>query len=256
MPYLKTETDARGVTTILLNRPERYNAMNRALMDEFSITLEKLRSNTRILVIAGDGKHFCAGADINWMKQSIELSEAENHEDAMALSNLLDGLNTFSCPTIARVHGAALGGGTGLICCCDIVVADETCTFSFSETRLGILPATISPYALAAIGARAARRYFLTGEKFDALEAYRLGLVHDVCSTDNLNNRVEEKIAELLASGPLAQSAAKRLIADVHGKPVDTALREELATRLAKIRASSEAQEGLGAFLEKRKPNW
>jgi methylglutaconyl-CoA hydratase len=256
MAYLKTNTDEQGVTTITLNRPEQFNAMNRALMDEFTITLDKLNSNTRILVIAGAGKHFCAGADIQWMKESVTLTDEQNHEDAMALSNMLFKLDTFKCPTIARVQGAALGGGTGLICCCDIVIADESAKFAFSEVRLGIIPATISPYALAAIGARAARRYFLTGERFDAVEAYRLGLIHNVCSADNLDNRVNEQISELLSCGPAAQGAAKELIAAVKEKPIDLPLREQLASKLASIRASNEAQEGLGAFLEKRNANW
>lgn len=256
MAYLTTQTDVRGVTTLTLNRPDLYNVMDRGFIDELKITLDKLSSNTRILVIKGAGKHFCAGADINWMKQSAELSDEQNQADAMALSDMLDTLNSFSHPTIARVQGAALGGGTGLICCCDIVVASESAKFAFSEVKLGIMPATISPYALAAIGARAARRYFLTAEHIDSLDAYRLGLVHDVCSTENLDHRVEEKIAVLLQCGPQAQSASKQLIADVAGRPIDDTLRQELSSRLAGIRAGNEAQEGLGAFLEKRQPNW
>ncbi|MFK7855344.1 MAG: enoyl-CoA hydratase-related protein [Granulosicoccus sp.] len=256
MAYLTTRTDDRGVTTLTLNRPDQYNALDRSFLDEFKITLDKLGSNTRILVIAGAGKHFCAGADINWMKQSAELSDEENQADAMALSDMLDTLNSFSRPTIARVQGAALGGGTGLVCCCDIVVASESAKFAFSEVKLGIMPATISPYALAAIGARAARRYFLTAEHIDAVDAYRLGLVHDVCSTENLDHRVEEQITALLQCAPLAQSATKKLINDVAGRPIDKALRESLSSRLADIRAGEEAQEGLGAFLDKRPPPW
>ncbi len=256
MNYFNTQTDTRGVTTITLSRPDNYNAMNREFIDAFTATLTKLRSNTRILVIAAIGKHFCSGADINWMKKSVDLSEEQNIADAMALSNMLETLDTFATPTIAKVHGAALGGGTGLVSCCDIVVAAEDARFSFSEVRLGIIPATISPYALAAVGKRAARRYFLTGEQFDVLEAYRLGLVHDVCSTDNLNTRVEEKITSLLCGGPNAQIEAKKLINDVAHKPVDSALREQLSARLAKIRTGAEAQEALTAFLEKRTPNW
>lgn len=256
MAYLTTQTDDRGVTTLTLNRPDRHNALDRAFLDEFKITLDKLGSNTRILVIAGAGKHFCAGADINWMKQSVDLSDEENKADAMALSDMLDTLNCFSRPTIARVQGAALGGGTGLVCCCDIVVASESAKFAFSEVKLGIMPATISPYALAAIGARAARRYFLTAEQIDAVDAYRLGLVHDVCSTENLDHRVEEQITALLQCAPLAQGASKQLINDVAGRPIDNTLRESLSLRLANIRAGEEAQEGLGAFLEKRPPYW
>lgn len=256
MSYFSTQTDTRGVTTITLDRPDNYNAMNREFIDAFTATLDKLRSNTRILVIAANGKHFCSGADVNWMKQSVALSEEQNINDAMALSDMLEALNTFATPTIAKVHGAALGGGTGLVSCCDIVVAAEDARFSFSEVRLGIIPATISPYALAAIGKRAARRYFLTGEQFDVLEAYRLGLVHDVCSTDNLDTRVEEKITSLMCCGPKAQIEAKKLITDIADKPVDTTLRQGLAARLASIRTGSEAQEALSAFLEKRTPNW
>ncbi|MFK7995913.1 MAG: enoyl-CoA hydratase-related protein [Granulosicoccus sp.] len=256
MSYLSIQTDDRGVTTITFDHVQTFNAMNREFMEELTISLEELPGNTRIVVLAANGKHFCAGADINWMKQSAKLTDKENQADAMALSNMLQRLNTINYPTIAKVHGAALGGGTGVVCCCDIVVASEDARFAFSEVKLGIIPATISPYALAAIGARAARRYFLTGEKIDAVEAYRIGLIHDVCSADNLNNRVEEKITSLLSGAPLAQSAAKILIGDVSGAEVNDTLREQLASRLATIRTGNEAQEGLGAFLEKRIPEW
>ncbi len=255
MSYVSTQTDSRGVTTITFDRPDVANAMNREFMDELTVTLTKLRSNTRILVIAAKGRHFCAGADINWMKQSASLSDEENQADAMALSTLLQTLDRFACPTIARVSGAAMGGGTGIVSCCDIVVAAEDSKFAFTEVKLGLIPATISPYALAAIGARAARRYFLTGEIIDAVEAYRLGLVHDVCSTDNLDIRVEEKISVLLSGGPTAQQAAKQLIVEVANQPVTDELRQQLASRLAGIRTSDEAQDRLSAFLEKRGPD-
>ena len=255
MAYLSTQTDTRGVTTITFDRPSAANAMNREFIDELTVTLTKLRSNTRVLVIAANGKHFCAGADINWMKQSAELSPEENLADSMALSTLLNTLDTFICPTIARVHGSAMGGGTGLVSCCDIVVAAEDSKFAFTEVKLGLIPATISPYALAAVGSRAARRYFLTGEVIDAVEAYRLGLVHDVCSTDNLDNRVEEKISALLSVGRAAQQAAKQLIVDVANRPVTDELRQQLASRLAAIRTGDEAQERLNAFLDKRTPD-
>ena len=256
MSYLNTRTDSHGVTTIELNRPETYNAMDRHFFDELTTTINELKGNTRVLVLTGTGKHFCAGADIQWMKQSAELSDEENRADAMALSNMLEALNTFTCPTIAKVHGAALGGGTGIVSCCDIVVASEDARFAFSEVRLGIIPATISPYAIAAIGARAARRYFLTGEQFDAMEAYRLGLVHDVCSTGNLDHSVNFILESLFKGGPSAQYNAKQLIMDVAGQDVTDKLREELSTRLARVRTSPEAQEGLGAFLNKRSAEW
>ncbi|NND91800.1 MAG: hypothetical protein HKN42_13145 [Granulosicoccus sp.] len=256
MAYLKTETDKRGVSTITLNRPENHNAMDRGFIDEFSQALGHLNSNTRVLVITASGRHFCGGADIKWMRASAELSETENMADAMALSNLLETLNAFSKPTIARVSGAALGGGTGLVCCCDIVVADDTAQFGFPEVRLGILPATISPYVIAAIGPRLARRYFLTGERIDSLEAYHLGMIHDVCSADTIQRHVEDQISALLEGGSEAQSATKQLIRDVTHRPVDETLRTELARRLAHIRAGTEAQEGLKAFLEKRPARW
>ena len=256
MSYISTETDSRGVCTITFDRQDTYNAMNRQFMDEFTEALEKLQSNIRLLVIAGSGKHFCAGADIQWMKQSAELSAAENHEDAMALSNLLHTLDTFSCPTIAKVQGAALGGGTGVVCCCDIVIAEDDARFAFSEVRLGIIPATISPYSIAAIGSRAARRYFLTGEQIDATQAHRIGLVHTVCSANELDSELEKVIGALLMSAPGAQAQAKKLIADVAGAERNEKLREGLAKRLGAIRTGEEAQEGLGAFLAKRSPDW
>ena len=256
MSYLTVETDHRGVTTLTLNRPRQHNALNRQLIDELTETLYALHQPTRVLVLASNGNNFCAGADINWMREGASLGEEGNRDDALAFSNCLKALNDFPKPTIARVQGAALGGGTGIVCCCDIVVANEAARFAFSETRLGIIPATISPYALQAIGPRQARRYFLTAEAIDALEAYRIGLVHDVCSSDNLHRRVEEKISELLECSSTAQGAAKQLIPEVAGRIIDDDLREQLAALLAAIRATDDAQEGLAAFLEKRPARW
>lgn len=256
MAYITKVTDTRGVTTLNLNRPDNYNALDRHFIDEITATVNRLDTETRILLISANGKHFCAGADINWMKASASLTDEQNREDAMAFSNMLDAVNTFDRPTIARIHGAALGGGTGLACCCDIVVASETAQFAFSEVKLGIIPATISPYSIAAIGSRAARRYFLTGERITSSEAYRIGLVHDVCALTDLDSVIEEHIKSLLSASPKAQIAAKKLIADVTGKNIDLSLRTGLGDRLATIRASQEAQEGLSAFLEKRPANW
>ncbi|MDB4223457.1 enoyl-CoA hydratase-related protein [Granulosicoccus sp.] len=256
MAYLTKDTDTRGVTTLTLNRPDNFNALDRAFIDELTATVNSLDSKTRILVISANGKHFCAGADINWMKASVSLSDEQNREDAMAFSNMLNAVNSFDRPTLARIHGAALGGGTGLACCCDIVVASDSAQFAFSEVKLGIIPATISPYSIAAIGSRAARRYFLTGERIDSNEAHRLGLVHDVCALDDLDSTLEEHIKSLLSASSQAQIEAKRLIADVTGKDIDLPLRTSLGDRLATIRASKDAQEGLSAFLEKRPANW
>jgi len=256
MTYISKDTDIRGVTTLTLNRAENYNALNRNFIDELTETVNELDSETRILVISANGKHFCAGADINWMKASALLSDDQNREDAMAFSNMLNAVDTFKHPTLARIHGAALGGGTGLACCCDIVVASENAQFAFSEVKLGIIPATISPYSIAAIGSRAARKYFLTGERINANDAYRLGLVHDVCELSQLEATVEQHIESLLRASPQAQIEAKKLISDVAGKEIDLSLRTSLGDRLATIRASDEAQEGLTAFLEKRPANW
>jgi len=225
-------------------------------MEQLTASLENLRSSTRVLVLAAKGKHFCAGADINWMKQSVHLTAAQNHEDAMVLSDMLQALNTFPHPTIAKVQGAAMGGGTGLVCCCDIVVATENSRFAFSEVKLGIMPATISPYAIQAIGHRAARRYFQSAEIIRAPEAFRLGLVHDVCAQEDLDKNVQEKISALMQCGPHAQTYTKQLIARVAGEAITDELRNDLAAALAKIRTSDEAQEGLGAFLDKRKAQW
>lgn len=256
MKFLSIESDKRAVATITFNRPEAFNAMNRQFMDELLAALQELSGTVRVLVLAANGKHFCAGADVNWMRDSSKLTEQENQDDAHALADMLFALNTFPSPTIAKIQGVALGGGTGIVSCCDIAVAAEDARFALSEARLGLIPATISPYVLEAIGARAARRYFLTAEQFAAAQALRAGLIHEICTYDELADRIEQIIEGCLLSGPKAQTAAKQLIADVTGAKNDAALRQQLASRLASIRAGQEAQEGLGAFLEKRKPSW
>ena len=252
MTNLDISTDERGVTRVALDRPERHNALDRDLIDALRAALSRLNGDTRVLVLEGRGKSFCAGADIDWMRASVALSPGENTADAMALSDLLDTLDTLPVPTIARVHGAAIGGGAGLVACCDVAVASERARFAFSEVRLGLIPATIGPYVVRAIGPRAARLHLLAAERFDAREACRIGLVHDVCSEDDLDRRVAERIDALLAGGARAQAAAKRLIADVAGRPVDEALRRDVAQRLADIRAGDEAQRALAAFLDGR----
>lgn len=256
MTMLLTDTDDRDVTTLTLNRPERHNALNRDFINMLSDTLANLTDKTRVLVVKGRGRSFCAGADVTWMKESATLSASENQRDAAALSLMLDRLNTFPCPTIACVHGAVLGGGVGLASCCDITIADHEAVFALSEVRLGLIPATISPYVLAAIGGRAARRYFLTSERFDAEAARQIGLVHEVCLSNQLEAQIEKLLNDLLAGAPQAQRASKQLISSVSGQPVNDSLRLDLIDRLARIRSGSEAQEGLAAFLDKRKPDW
>jgi len=252
---IEVTTDERGVTRVALNRPDRHNALDRALIDTLQAALAQLDSNTRVLVLEGRGKSFCAGADLDWMRASVTLSDEANTADAMALSALLETLDSLPFPTIARVHGAAIGGGAGLVACCDIAVASERARFAFSEVRLGLIPATIGPYVLRAIGPRAARLHFLSAARFDALEACRIELVHDVCSTDNLDHRVGERVDELLAGGPRAQAAAKRLVADIVHRPVDEALRRDVAERLADVRAGDEAQSRLAEFLGGARPD-
>lgn len=247
-----------GVASVTLNRPAVHNAFDDALIARLTEALREIGDDpgVRVVVLRGAGKSFSAGADLNWMQRMAGYSRTQNLADAMGLAQLLHTLDTLPRPTIAAVHGAAFGGGVGLVAACDIAVAAETAAFSLSEVRLGLIPAVISPYVVAAIGARQARRYFLTAERFDADEARRVGLVHEVTAPEALEARVAAIVAELLRGGPGALGAAKNLVATVAGRPVDTALMADTARRIADIRAGEEARDGVGAFLEKRKPRW
>jgi methylglutaconyl-CoA hydratase len=207
-------------------------------------------------VLTGSGQSFSAGGDLTWMRRMAQYSEAENRADAMALAVLLRTLDELRKPTVARVNGAAYAGGFGLVCCCDMAVAAEEAVFSLSEARLGLVPATVSPYVVAAIGARAARRYFLTAERFSAAEAQRIGLVQEVVPRAALDAAVEKIVETLLDAAPGAQARAKRLIAEVQSRPVTEAVMALTAEVIADARASAEAREGLAAFFEKRKPPW
>lgn len=253
------ETDiADGVATVRMNRPEVHNALDDAMIAELSDTLVALGNtpDARVIVLAGAGRSFSAGADLDWMRRMAENTREENLAGARRLAFLLRSLNELPKPTIARVQGAAFGGALGLISACDIAIAADAASFALSEARLGIIPAVISPYVVAAIGPRHARRFMLTGERFGAEEAQRIGLVHQVIAADALDAAVGEAAGALLQAGPAAQAAAKRLVADVAGRPVDDALVEETARRIAEIRASAEGREGIAAFLEKRRPGW
>jgi methylglutaconyl-CoA hydratase len=210
----------------------------------------------RAIVLTGAGKSFSAGADLNWMRRTTTYGEAENLRDANALAALMKALYELPQPTVARVNGAALGGGTGLVACCDVVVAGEDALFGTTEVRLGIMPAVIGPYVIAAIGARQARRLMLTGERITAQDAARIGLVHEVVAADQLDAAVERIVGDLLKGGPRASAAAKRLVHDLAGRPIDQELIDETARRIAALRATPEAREGLSAFLEKRRPGW
>jgi methylglutaconyl-CoA hydratase len=244
---------------VTLNRPERHNAFDDALIAELTDALRSMEAEERIrvVVLAAAGRSFSAGADLNWMKRMAGYSMDDNRRDAMGLAALMRTLAHLRKPTVARVQGAAYGGGVGLVACCDIAVAAQGASFSFSEAKLGLIPAVISPYVVAAIGERAARRYFLTAERFDAAQALRLGLVHEVAHDDaQMDEKVGDIVDALLACGPVAQTEAKALLRAVSGRPVTSELIQDTAERIAKIRSSPEGREGIGAFLEKRRAAW
>ncbi len=253
------EQDDRGVVRLTLNRPDIRNAFDDVLIHDLTETLDRLAgdASVRALVITGAGAAFSAGAEIGWMKKAGGQGDHENFQDAMKLAGLMKRLDSMPMPTIARVNGAALGGGVGLTVTCDMAVAVSGAIFAFSEVKLGIIPGAISPYSLRAIGERAARRYFLTGERFDAEEALRIGLVHQVAADEAaLDAAVDGLLKHVTGSGPTAVRASKDLIGHVAGRPIDDLLVRDTAQRIAHQRATDEAKEGLSAFLEKRKPTW
>jgi methylglutaconyl-CoA hydratase len=247
-----------AVATITLNRPERRNAFNAALIAELSEVFAALAQEPalRAVVLAAEGSAFCAGADLAWMQDFGRQSWAENHADASRLAEMLWTLDRCPVPVIARVQGDAYAGGLGLVACCDIVVAADTAGFCLSEAKLGLLPATIAPYVLRAMGEQAARRYFLTAERFSAEQAQQLGLVHERVPAAALDAKVAELLAALLANGPAAVRACKRLVQEVAGAELTPELRDNTARRIADIRASEEGREGVASFLNKRKPYW
>jgi len=252
------ERDGRGVVRLTLNRPEVHNAFNDTLIAELSDALARLAEDAavRVVVLAAEGKSFSAGADLHWMRRMVDYSEAENLADARALAGLMARLDRLPKPTVALVQGPAFGGGVGLVACCDVVLAAEGASFSLSEVKLGLIPAVISPYVVRALGAKAARRTFLTAERFSAETAQALGLVDRVVPEAELEAAGEAVIQELLKGGPDSQAAAKDLIFAVVDRPIDGVLVEETARRIAQMRAGPEAREGIAAFLQKRKPAW
>jgi len=253
-----SQIDADGNATVMLNRPELHNAFDREMVDVFTAALRKLEANPKVraIVVTGAGKSFCAGADIEHMKRSARFSREQNLENARATAMMLHTLYTLEKPTIACVRGAARGGGVGLVAACDIAIAERGATFRLSEVKLGIIPAMISPYVVAAMGRHHAHRYMLSGEEFDSAEAFRIGLVHDICEEPELNALVGRMLAHLYSSGPNAVVAIKKMIPEVAGSRINDALLEMTAQRIAEIRTTPEAQEGLSAFLEKRRASW
>lgn len=261
LPAFTTVTLAvrNGVALVTLDRPDKHNAFDEHLITELTQALRALDAapDVRAVVLLGAGESFCAGADLDWMRRMADYDYARNVADARALAQLLQVLAGLSKPTIAHVHGPAYGGGVGLIACCDIAVAAVGATFALSEAKLGLIPATIGPYVVEAMGARAARRYMLTGERFEAAEAYRIGLVHDLApSVEALDDRVNDLLGALMLAGPHAQKAVKALVRAIAHRPIDERVIADTAERIATVRASDEAREGVAAFLGKRSPAW
>ncbi len=247
-----------GVARITMARPEKHNAFDDVLIADLTDAFERAGADdaVRVVILEAEGKSFSAGADLGWMERMADYSEEENLADARKLAHMVRVLNELPRPTIARVQGAAFGGGVGLVAACDIALASHAASFCLSEARLGLIPSVISPYVVEAIGARAARRYFQTAERFDAEQAQALGLVHEVVPRERLDSRLAELVGHLLDNGPAAMAASKELIRRVASGPVDDAMVEDTARRIADIRATAEGREGLRAFLEKRGPKW
>ncbi len=257
--YQTLEIEMQGkVATIWMNRPDVHNAFDEALIKELTAACQALDGDdaVRVVILAGRGKSFSAGADLNWMKRAANNSVEENMSDARGLAGMLRTLAEMKKPTIARVQGAALGGGTGLTAACDIAVASTKAVFATSEVKFGIIPSAISPYVVRAIGARQAYRYFQSAERIDASRARELGLVHEAVEPEALDAKVQEIVDMLIQGGPLAQAAAKDLIRAVDNKPINDNVVEDTAHRIAHLRATPEAKDGIAAFLDKRQPSW
>ncbi len=246
-----------ALLTVALNRPEVRNAFNERMIGELTALFDDLghRNDVRVVVLRGNGSSFSAGADIQWMRASLDFNEQENLEDARRMSDMFRAIQVSPVPVVGRVHGAALGGGTGLLAVCDIVIAADNTIFGFTEAKLGIIPAVISPYVLPKIGVSWARALYFTAERFRADTARQIGLVHWVVPAEALDGAVQQKVTELLTSGPRAVCAAKDLLANLTGIAFEDA-RELTAKRIAELRTSTEGQEGLRAFVEKRQPDW
>ncbi|RTE87378.1 MULTISPECIES: enoyl-CoA hydratase/isomerase family protein [Gammaproteobacteria] len=259
MNYVQLDIDENRIATLSMNRPEVHNAFDDEMIDNLRAALAQIRvrGDIRALVLCSEGKSFSAGADLNWMRSMAKKNYEENVQDAGNLGALMRELDELPCLTIARVQGAAFGGAVGLVACCDIGLGLERASFCLSEVKIGLIPAVISPYVTRAMGPRAARRYTLTAERFFAQEAKDCGLLHDIyASEEALNEGIQNILNHVSQNGPAAVAAGKKLIQDVTNAEINEALIAETARRIAEIRVSPEGQEGLSAFLEKRKPSW
>lgn len=246
-----------GVATITLARPELHNAFNEELISELTKTFKGIGKGVRVVVLRGEGKSFCAGADLNWMKKMVNYSKEENVADAQELANLFKAIDNCPAPVVGVAHGAVLGGGAGLIAVCDFVLAAEDTTFGFTEARLGLVPAVISPFVIAKIGVSAARATFMSGRRFKAPEALRMGLVHQVCNPAMLSAELENIVSDFKKAGPVAAREAKALISGVMSRNSDKVEQINFTCEtISKLRASEEGQEGMSALLEKRHPHW
>ena len=246
------------VARVWLNRPDVRNAFDASLIPELAAAFAALGADAsvRAIVLGGRGKAFCAGADLGWMRKMADYTWAQNHADAGKLAEMLWAIYSCPVPVVGRIHGDCYAGGVGLAAVCDIVVAAEPVTFCLSEARLGLLPATISPYVVRAMGEQAARRWFVTAERFGAAEAKAMGFAHEVCALEAIDATVDRIVATIVANGPMATRACKRLVQDVAGREITAALRGDTASRIADIRASAEGREGVQSFLQKRQPSW
>jgi methylglutaconyl-CoA hydratase len=258
MTTLDIRRPSLHVAEVFLNRPDVRNAFNDGVIAELTASFRTLGADPqlRAIVLGGHGKAFCAGADLSWMRAMADYTWAQNHADASALAEMLYTLWSCPLPIVGRVQGDCYAGGVGLAAVCDVLVASSNVHFCLSEAKLGLLPATIGPYVVRALGEQASRRYFITAERFSAAQAQALGFVHAVVAPEQLDAQVSEVVAALVANGPAAVKACKQLVKDVAGRAIDTALREDTARRIADIRASAEGREGVQAFLHKREPLW
>lgn len=257
MSHIITKTE-NGIATITLNRPEVLNAFNEDVIRDLTAAFKQAGADdaVRVVVLRGEGKSFCAGGDLNWMRKSADYSYDENVADAMTLGRLLETINFLPKPTIALVQGNAFGGGVGLTACCDIVIAEEGAQFCLSEVRIGLIPSIIAPYVINAMGQRHARRYFMTAERIDATTAQRIGFVHEVVPAGGLDAGAQKIINSLMQGAPEAQSRGKKLLLEIAGKPVTEDIIRLTSTQIAEARASVSGKEGLSAFLNKTEPSW
>jgi methylglutaconyl-CoA hydratase len=255
---LEIERRSPHVAAVWLNRPDVRNAFNEEVIAELASTFAAISADpdVRVVVLGGRGKAFCAGADLNWMRKLADYDWAQNRDDAALLAEMLATIDRCPVPIVGRIHGDCYAGGLGLAAVCDVRVAGDAATFCLSEARLGLLPATISPYVVRAMGEQAARRYFVTAERFDAVAARAIGFVHEVAAAGAIDAAVDSVVAAIVANGPMATRACKQLVRDVAGREITAELRAETAHRIADIRASAEGKEGIQSFLDKRKPAW